>query len=67
MKDLKLIAALTLAALVVIFVLQNTQSVEVAFLAWSWSASRAVVLLLVFIIGVASGWLARAARQRRRK
>lgn len=65
MKDVKLIAALLLAALVVVFVLQNAAPVQVAFLAWSWTASRALVLLVVFLLGAATGWLARAARRRR--
>ena len=65
MRDVKLMAALVLAALVVVFILQNAAPVDVAFLAWTWTASRAVVLLTVFLMGAATGWLARAARRRR--
>jgi uncharacterized integral membrane protein len=67
MKDIKLAAAALLVAAVVLFVLQNTEPVRVAFLVWSWSASRAFVVLLVFLVGVAVGWLARAALHRRRR
>lgn len=66
MKDIKLVAAIVLAILVLLFVLQNTEPVGVEFLLWTWSASRAVVLLVVFLIGVAVGWLARPGAQRRR-
>ncbi len=67
MKDIKLISAVVLVVIVTIFVLQNADPVRVAFLGWSWSASRAFVLLLVFLIGAVAGWLVRAGVQRRRR
>ena len=66
MKDIKLILAIVLAVVVVLFVLQNTEPVRVEILFWSWTASRAIVLLVVFLIGVVAGWLARAGALRRR-
>ena len=66
MKNTKLVVAIALAVLVVLFVLQNAEPVGVAFLAWTWTASRALVLLVVFLIGAAVGWLARAGHRRRR-
>lgn len=66
MKDTKLVAAVVLAVLVVIFVLQNTEPAGVEFLAWTWSASRAFVLLVVFLLGVAVGWLSRSSTRQRR-
>jgi len=67
MKDLKLAAAAVLAVAVLIFVLQNADPIRVAFFVWSWSASGALVLLVVFLVGVAIGWLARTALYRRRR
>ena len=66
MKDTKLFIAIALAVLVVVFVLQNAEPVAVEFLAWTWTASRAIVLLVVFLLGAAVGWLARAGHRRRR-
>lgn len=66
MKNTKLIIAIVLAILVVVFVLQNAEPVGVAFLAWTWTASRAIVLLVVFLVGALVGWLARGAHKRRR-
>ena len=66
MKDIKITVAIALAALVVIFVLQNAEPVGVEFLLWTWTASRAIVLLTVFLIGAAVGWLARPAGRRKR-
>ena len=48
-----------LLTLVIIFVFQNMDVVEVTFLSWKISTSRAFILLLTFLIGVAVGWLAR--------
>lgn len=54
-----------LVALVLIFVIQNTQVVEFRFLAWKVSMSRALLMLGTFIIGAIVGWLGRRPRPRR--
>jgi uncharacterized integral membrane protein len=41
-----------LLVLVVIFVAQNTQIVEVKFLIWKASMSRALMLLGTFLLGI---------------
>ena len=46
-----------LIGLVAIFVLQNTQVVEVRFLFWTISMSRALMLLGTLAIGLVGGWL----------
>ena len=46
-----------LIGLVVIFVLQNTQVVEVRFLFWTVSMSRALMLFGTLVIGLIGGWL----------
>ena len=46
-----------LIGLVIIFVLQNTQVVEVRFLFWTISMSRALVLMGTLAIGLIGGWL----------
>lgn len=66
MKDMKLVAAVAVAVLVVIFAIQNSATVRVEFLVWNWTASRALVLFLVFLAGIAVGWLGRGARRRSR-
>jgi putative membrane protein len=60
----KTIIFLILIALVIIFVIQNTQVVEFQFLAWKVSMSRALLLLGTFGIGIAVGWLSRRLRQK---
>ncbi len=51
-----------LLTLVIIFVFQNMDVAEVTFLSWKISTSRALILLLTFLIGVVVGWLARRPR-----
>jgi uncharacterized integral membrane protein len=55
-----------LVALVLVFVLQNTDVVEVKFLVWTKSMSRALILLLTFLIGLAAGWLGTRFRKKRK-
>ena len=53
-----------LLTLVIIFVFQNTEVVEVTFLSWKISMSRALILLLTFLVSVIAGWSSRRPRQR---
>jgi uncharacterized integral membrane protein len=59
------IVAGILVALVLIFVFQNTKIVEVEFLAWKVSTSRALVLLVTFLIGAVSGLLSQGIGKKR--
>ena len=52
----KLILSLVVTGLVVLFVIQNVGAVEIWFLFWSFSASGALLFLLIFFIGVVIGW-----------
>ncbi|NIO03044.1 MAG: DUF1049 domain-containing protein [Proteobacteria bacterium] len=51
-----------LLVLVLVFVIQNTQVVEVRLLIWKVSMSRALMLLGTFLVGMIAGWLARRPR-----
>ena len=46
-----------LIGVVLIFVLQNTQVVEVRFLFWTLAMSRALILIATLAIGLTGGWL----------
>jgi len=54
----KLITIAVLVCLAVIFAIQNHQTVNVWFLFWEITGSRAMVLLLTFTVGFFAGWLA---------
>jgi uncharacterized integral membrane protein len=53
----KLIIGLILAAVVVLFILQNVTTMELTFLFWTLSMSRALLMLLILSIGILLGWL----------
>lgn len=53
----KRIVILAAALLFATFVAQNAEVVEVQFLFWKTQASRALVLLGTFAVGLAVGWL----------
>ncbi|KPV40447.1 hypothetical protein AN478_06545 [Thiohalorhabdus denitrificans] len=56
----KLLLAIVLLVLVLIFVLQNTTIVDINFLIWEFTLSRGLLVLMVLLVGVAIGWLGRA-------
>ena len=57
MKRMKLIGALTAVLLIVIIILQNTQSVETRFLFVTITMPNAVLIGVTLLIGVAAGIL----------
>ena len=54
-----------LVALVLIFVVQNTQVVEFRFLVWTISMSRALMLFATLAIGIFAGWLLTFSRHKK--
>ncbi len=60
----KTVIFVVLAALILLFVIQNTQVVETRFLVWTISMSRSLLLLGTFIMGVIAGWLLRRPRHK---
>ena len=58
------IVFICLIAVVLVFVIQNTQVVEFRFLAWTISMSRALMLFGALAIGVVAGWLLRVPKQK---
>ncbi len=61
----KLYAALVLLTLVLTFVVQNSETVNFNFLLWSFGLPGALMLLVVFLGGVATGLLWVASRSPR--
>ncbi len=57
MKRAKLISALAAVLLIVIVILQNTQSVETRFLFFTISMPNAALIGLTLLIGIAAGIL----------
>jgi len=62
---LRNVVFLILIILVFIFVVQNTQVVEVKFLAWQVNMSRALMILITLAIGIIGGWLLKIPKQKK--
>ena len=56
-----------LVALIVLFVLQNTEMVEVKFLIWKVTMSRALMLLATFLVGVVSAFVLKIPISKKKK
>jgi uncharacterized integral membrane protein len=66
--NVKLILSLILVGLAVIFIIQNVAVVEIQFLFWTMSMSRALFMFLLLAIGLIVGWVGRSfAMQRKNK
>jgi len=53
----KLIAALLLAGLGVLFIIQNVAVVEIQFFFWSIQLSRSLLIFFMLAIGIIIGWI----------
>jgi uncharacterized integral membrane protein len=65
MRRIRAIVAVVFVVVVAIFIAQNTRVVEVHFLGWKLSMSRAIMLFAVLGIGFALGWLTSRRRVHR--
>ena len=63
-KNLKIYTGLGLLILVVLFTLQNTETVPISFLFWEFRISRALMILIVFVIGVLVGIFSKYLKRR---
>jgi uncharacterized integral membrane protein len=59
-RNFKLILGIVMAGMAALFIIQNVPSVEVTFLFWTLSMSRALLMSLILSIGIILGWLLRS-------
>ena len=64
---MKFIIGIILGAVVVLFIAQNLEVVEITFIAWTLYVSRAIVVLVIFLFGLIIGWLAKSLGTRKRE
>ena len=55
--NFKLILSLVMAGMAVLFIIQNVTVVELRFLFWTLSMSRALFMSLILSTGIIMGWL----------
>ena len=63
----KLIIGIILAGLAAIFIIQNVTVVDMRFLFWTLSMSRALLMLLILSVGIVLGWLLHGSFSRRKR
>jgi uncharacterized integral membrane protein len=63
----KSIAIIVILFLVAIFIVQNAQVVQVNLFFWSTEASRALVLLITFVLGLIAGWISSFSFKKKRE
>jgi putative membrane protein len=55
--NLKLLLGIILAGMAAVFIIQNVTSVDLTFLFWTLSMSRALLMFLILSLGFILGWL----------
>jgi lipopolysaccharide assembly protein A len=55
--NFKLILTIAMAGMAVLFIIQNVTVVDLKFLFWTLSMSRALLMSLILSIGIILGWL----------
>ncbi|UCB45510.1 MAG: LapA family protein [Spirochaetota bacterium] len=63
----KLIIGVIIGILVIVFMVQNVETVDIKFLAWSASMQRAIMILIVFVVGIGIGFVIRSIGYRKKK
>jgi uncharacterized integral membrane protein len=63
----KRIALIVIFFVFAIFIVQNAQVVQVNLLFWSTHASRALVLVVTFMLGLLAGWVSSWTFKKRHK
>jgi uncharacterized integral membrane protein len=46
---------------------QNVEVVDITFLAWTMDLPRAIMILIVFVLGIGVGYVARGIRSRKKE
>jgi uncharacterized integral membrane protein len=64
---MKFILGIIFGILVVIFIIQNTEVVEIDFLFWIISISRALMVLFIFLIGIMIGAILKTVADKKKE
>jgi len=64
---IRFIIGIIVGVLVIIFVVQNIETVDIDLYFWTISANRAVMILIVFAAGCIVGWLTTGIRRLRKR
>lgn len=62
----KMVAAVALGVLAIVFIFQNTATGSVSFLFWDIEAPAWLWLTIIFVVGLAVGWVIGRSRAKRK-
>jgi uncharacterized integral membrane protein len=63
----KFIIGIIIGIIVIVFMVQNVEVVDIHFLTWTISIPRAIMILVVFVIGICLGWFIRSIGYRKKR
>ncbi len=63
----KFIIGIIIGILAIVFMVQNIETVDIKFLAWSVTIQRAIMILIVFVVGIGIGFVIRSIGYRKKK
>jgi uncharacterized integral membrane protein len=66
-NGMKFIVGIMIGILVIVFMVQNVEVVDITFLAWTMHLPRAIMILIVFVLGIGAGYVARGVRTRKKE
>jgi uncharacterized integral membrane protein len=64
---MKFIIGIIIGILVIVFMVQNVEVVDITFLAWTMHLPRAIMILIVFVLGIGVGYVAHGIRARKKE
>ncbi len=64
---MKFIIGIIIGILVIVFMVQNVEVVDISFLAWTMHLPRAIMIMIVFVLGIGVGYIARGVRTRKKE
>ena len=64
MHNIKIVLAVILGGLLVLFAIQNMAEVELTFIVWSFQSRRFVVIGVSVLVGLVIGWVLGRVRRR---
>ena len=59
-RNIRLWVTIAILGVVVLFTIQNIVTVQVTFMFWTIELPRAMLLFIVFVLGILLGWVLRS-------
>ena len=64
---MKFVIGVIIGIIVIVFMVQNVEKVDIQFFAWSVTVSRAIMILIVLAVGIVLGWVIKSLGYRKKR